>query len=165
MSMMLRWGYRLLMNMTPAEVALEPAVAALGERYRSQFPFLGQKLFADFALLDRKLIIEVDGNSHDVPSQKLKDIQHTLALKALGWEVIRVTNEQALANPAGTVAGALQATPQTVAQLQSALQTLTQNYPSLLEPKPKKSRSRKARTPAKRAAGKRGAGRRKPPAS
>src|SRR5512139_1707813 len=149
--------------MTPAEVALEPAIAALGERYRSQHPFWGLKHFADFALLERKLIIEVDGDSHDKPSQKKKDLEHTIALKSLGWEVVRVSNEQALANPSGTVAIALLETPQTTEQLQQDLERLKAEYPSLFEPK--KPKPRKRRQPAKpRGAGKRGAGRRKPPA-
>lgn len=162
---LLGYWQRLYDDMTPAEVALEPAIAALGERYRSQHPFWGLKHFADFALLERKRIIEVDGDSHDKPSQKKKDLEHTIALKSLGWDVVRVSNEQALANPAGTVAAALQATPQTTAQLQAELQQLLQNYPSLLVEKPKRPRSKKPRRQAKgRAAGKRGEARRKPPA-
>lgn len=160
--MMLRYWYRLYTKPTKAEDALEPAIAALGERYRAQHPWLKYKHFADFALLDRKRIIEVDGASHDTPRQKYKDLQHMIALKADGWDVIRVTNEQALANPSGTVAAALLATPQTAEQLQSSLRTLTQNYPELLVVKPKKSRRRKARSP-KKAAGKRGGARRKAP--
>lgn len=159
--MMLRWGYRLLMNMTPAEKALEPAIAALGEPYRCQYPFLGQKIFADFALLNRKLIIEVDGASHNTPAQKLKDINHTLALKSLGWEVVRVSNEQAQAVPAETVAWCLTATPQTTEQLQTALARLKAEHPALFEPKPPKSR--KPRRKAKAAQPKPGAARRRRP--
>lgn len=166
MSMMLGYWYRLYHNMTAAELALEPAIAALGERYRSQHPFLKYKHFADFALLDRKRIIEVDGASHDTPRQKKKDLEHMLALRSDGWDVIRVTNEQALANPSGTVAAALLAIPQTIEQLQSSLQTLTRNYPELLAVKPKRTRRPKARKRAKApSAGRRGVGRRKPPAA
>jgi very-short-patch-repair endonuclease len=162
--MMLRYWYRLYHQMTPAEVSLEPALAALGERYRVQHPFLKHKHFADFALLDRKRIIEVDGDSHDKPSQKYKDLQHMIALKADGWDVVRVSNEQALANPGGTVAAALLAIPQTAEQLQSSLRTLTQNYPELLVEKPKKTRRRKSPKKAKApSGGKRGGARRRRP--
>jgi very-short-patch-repair endonuclease len=162
MSMMLRYWYRLYHQMTPAEEALEPAVAALGERYRSQHPFLKHKLFADFALLDRKRIIEVDGDSHNKPSQKKKDLEHMIALRSDGWEVVRVSNEQAQANPAGTVAWCLQATPQTEQQLLAGLEHLRAEYPKLFLPKPPKSRKPR-RSKKAQAAGKRGAGRRKQP--
>lgn len=135
--------------MTPAETSLEPAIAALGERYRSQHPFLKHKHFADFALLDRKLIIEVDGDSHNDPHQKKKDLEHTLALKSDGWEVVRVTNEQALADPAGTVKAALSATPQTEPELQASLERLLRDYPKLLVAPAKRSKSRKRRRKAK----------------
>jgi very-short-patch-repair endonuclease len=160
---LLGYWQRLYDDMTPAEVALEPAIAALGERYRSQHPFWGLKHFADFALLDRKLIIEVDGSSHNTPSQKKKDLEHTLALKSLGWEVVRVSNEQAQAVPAETVAWCLRATPQTTEQLQTALARLKAEHPALFEPKPTKSR--KPRRKAKAAQPKLGAARRKPPAA
>lgn len=164
MSMMLRYWYRLYNNMTPAERALEPAIAALGERYRAQHPFLGQKLFADFALLDRQRIIEVDGDSHDKPSQMKKDAEHELALTSLGWSVIRVTNEQAQANPVATVTAALSATPRTPAELTRVLERLRFEYPKLFEPKPTKSRKPRRKVKG-RAAGTGARARRKPPAS
>jgi very-short-patch-repair endonuclease len=161
---MLGYWYRLYNNMTPAEKALEPAIAALGEPYRCQHPFLKHKLFADFALLGRKLVIEVDGDSHNKPSQKKKDLEHTLALKSDGWEVVRVTNEMALAIPADTVEWCLNQTPQTTEQLTRELERLKAEYPSLFEPKTPKPR--KPRQPSKaRAAGKRASGRRKQPAA
>ena len=133
MAGMLGFWYRLYHNMTPAEKALEPAIAALGERYRSQHPFLKHKLFADFALLDRQRIIEVDGASHDTPRQKWKDLQHMLALKADGWDVIRVSNDAATVAPVETVETALKALPQTVEQLQASLSRLVKDYPQLLK--------------------------------
>ncbi len=94
-------------NPTKAEAAIEPAIAALGERYRHQYPFWSLKYFADFALLDRKLIIEVDGDSHDTPEQKEKDLQHTLAVLKLGWLVYRCSNDDALTHPAETIGFAI----------------------------------------------------------
>lgn len=159
---MLGYWYRLYNNLTPAEQALEPAIAALGERYRAQHPFLKHKLFADFALLDRKRIIEVDGDSHNKPSQIKKDLEHMLALKSDGWDVIRVSNEEALAIPAETVSWCLRATPQTAEQLTQELERLQIEYPELWTPKKPKRRKprRKARAAA---AGKRASGRRKRP--
>ena len=143
---------RLYLNPTPSEQALEPAIAALGERYRAQHPFFGLKHIADFVLLDRKLIIEVDGDSHEKPAQIKKDLEHTLKLKALGYEVIRVSNEQAQAAPAETVAHCLRAIPQTTEQLQASLARLLRNYPDLLVVKPKRPRSKRRPRSKKRAA-------------
>lgn len=150
MAGMLGYWYRLYQNMTPSELALEPAIAAVGERYRSQHPFLGLKHFADFALLDRKRIIEVDGDSHEAPRQKEKDLKHMIALAGLGWDVIRVSNEQATRDPAGTVAWALSAIAPSVPELQARLQRLHRDYPELLEP-PVKGK-RRASAPRKRPA-------------
>lgn len=141
--------------MTPSELALEPAIAALGERYRAQHPFLKHKHFADFALLDRKRIIEVDGDSHDTPRQKYKDLQHMIALKADGWDVIRVTNDAAKVAPVETVKAALTAIPQTAEQLEAALARLLRDYPELSVPPAKRSKRTKRRKPKKPAAGKR----------
>lgn len=148
---MLGYWYRLYHNMTPSEVALEPAIAALGERYRSQHPFLRHKLFADFALLDRKLIIEVDGASHDAPKQKKKDLEHMMALRSDGWNVVRISNERATVDPAGAVSECLRAPQTTLEGLSAALARLLRDYPHLAEPPAKKTRRPPRRAPKKAA--------------
>ena len=143
------WWHRAFMNLTPAEKALEPAIALLGERYRPQYPFLQFKHFADFALLDRMLIIEVDGDSHDKPAQKKKDLEHSMKLKALGWDVVRVANEAAMADPAGTVSAALTAPRTTLAEYSAALERLLRDYPDLTAAPAKRS-TRNARSRPKK---------------
>lgn len=120
---------------TAAEAALEPAIAALGERYRHQYPFWNLKYFADFALLDRKIIIEVDGDSHNTPRQKEKDLLHELAVLELGWRIVRVSNEAALANPSQALKVALVPPPSKewrAEWLKEALARLRQDHPFLL---------------------------------
>lgn len=90
-------------NRTPAELALESAIAALGIPYRAQMLFPGLGHIADFALLDSKVIIEVDGKSHDKPIQLAKDYIHTIALAKRGWKVVRCTNEEVLRSPKATL--------------------------------------------------------------
>lgn len=107
--MMLRNWARLYTKPTLAEQTLEPAIAALGERYRAQHPFFSLYLIADFVLLDSRVVIEVDGKSHSTPAQIRKDLQHMIALEERGWAVIRVTNEQVMANPGLTLSVALNA--------------------------------------------------------
>ena len=85
-------------NQTEAEKALEPHIAALGLRYRTQHPFWGICI-ADFVLLDEGLIIEVDGKSHDALTQKIKDADYAVRLKKRGWDVVRIKNEECLSFP------------------------------------------------------------------
>lgn len=95
------YGYQ---NPTDSELAIEPAIAALGKRYRFQHPFFKLHHMADFALLDDKIIIEVDGASHSTNKQKLKDLKYRVALEAMGWRVMRCSNEEAQVRPKETVA-------------------------------------------------------------
>lgn len=134
---------------TPAEASLEPHIAKLGQRYRHQYPFWGLKYFADFALIDQKLIIEVDGDSHDRPAQKEKDLLHEAAVLELGWRVYRCSNEQALKSPAAAVAAALEwlacKAPDKALQaetLTARLAQLHKDYPSLLAARAKQSKSK-----------------------
>ncbi len=99
----MRWGK--LYKGTPAELALEDAVAALGVPYRTQFPgyLYGFRFFPDFLLPTLGLVIEVDDSSHDRAAKMLADADRTEALEAHGFQVVRCTNEEALADPHGTV--------------------------------------------------------------
>jgi hypothetical protein len=83
---LLSYWYRNYMHPTKAEASLETAVATLGEPYRTQHPFIALSHFADFALLDRKLTIEVDGDSHDRPDQKEKDLLHMIGCRPWAGE-------------------------------------------------------------------------------
>lgn len=146
---LLGYWHRLYSAPTAAEQALETGIVGLGTRYRAQHPFLGLKLIADFALLDDMRIIEVDGKSHDAPAQKKKDLEHMIALKALGWDVVRVTNEQAMANPLETAEAARSAPRTDVAVLQARLDALRQTYPELWLEKPRRQRRKPAKTVAR----------------
>ena len=101
-----RWC-RLVLG-TPAELSLEPHIAALGLRYRFQHPlwlFDGRlRYFPDFALLDAMVVVEVDDPSHATPKKRRADAERTQKLEAAGWRVWRCTNREALVDPAGTVA-------------------------------------------------------------
>lgn len=97
-----RWA-KLYAAPTPAELALEPAVAALGIRYRAQHPVFACGFILDFALLDDKIAIEVDGPSHRGRVAQERDKARTEALARHGWTVVRCSNEEALLDPAGTL--------------------------------------------------------------
>lgn len=129
-------------NPTESEAAIEPAIAALGKRYRFQHPFFKLHHMADFALLDDKIIIEVDGASHNTPKQKLKDLKHTLALEAMGWKVLRCTNEEAKRHPTETVARLLAQVSQVVPLVPEVAGLEIARLEALLPPKKTKQKSR-----------------------
>lgn len=101
--MLKRWASHYA-NQPDPERALEPAIAALGIRYRVQHPLWGLSLFLDFALPDYKVAIEVDGDEHRTAAGRRKDKLRTAKLNKAGWAVVRCTNEEALADPVATVA-------------------------------------------------------------
>ncbi len=65
-----------------------------GYKFRRQH-IIGQ-FIADFVNLKKGLIIEVDGNYHQLPEMKFSDEERTRSLNAMGFEVIRVTNDEVL---------------------------------------------------------------------
>jgi very-short-patch-repair endonuclease len=96
--MLTRWS-GLYTNQTKAEKAIEPAVASLGVRYRTQHPLWGLRLFPDFVLLDHKLVLEIDDTSHNTKAKKKADLLRTEKLNKAGWIVVRCTNDEALSDP------------------------------------------------------------------
>ena len=98
-----RWA-KLYSNPTPAEQAMEPAIAALGIRYRFQHPLWALRLFPDFVLLDHRVIIEIDDPSHRTTKKRKADAERTARLQRAGWRVVRCTNDEAIEDPTGTVA-------------------------------------------------------------
>jgi leucyl-tRNA synthetase len=66
----------------------------LGVKFRRQHPI--DSFIADFVCLDKKLIIEVDGEIHDF--QQEADALRTERLNELGYEVLRFKNEEVLAD-------------------------------------------------------------------
>lgn len=49
----------------------------------------------DFLILEKMLIVELDGEYHQTPRQKWYDKQRDLFLEACGFTVLRLTNDQA----------------------------------------------------------------------
>ena len=90
---------------TPAELALEPAIASLGLPYRFQHPLFlwGTRFFPDFCLPTIGVIVEVDDPSHATPERQEKDAERTRVLESLGYVVVRCTNHEALTDPWGVV--------------------------------------------------------------
>ncbi len=93
MSFFRNWLY-LYLKTNQVEAAFEKLLALLGEPYRTQYPFPGLHRIVDFALHLRKVVIEIDGTSHDTPVQAYKDTKTSIALEERGWRVIRFRNSE-----------------------------------------------------------------------
>jgi len=69
----------------------------LGVKFRRQVPI--DRYIADFACVEARLIVEVDGASHDVPDQVAYDSRRDAVLASLGWRVLRVRDTLVLTTP------------------------------------------------------------------
>ncbi|MEA3349602.1 MAG: endonuclease domain-containing protein [Chloroflexota bacterium] len=86
---------RLRHNMTPAERALWEALRGKkldGLKFRAQHPV--GSFILDFWCPSRKLVVEVDGNVHQV--QEEYDEARTKHLESYGYRVVRFHNDEVL---------------------------------------------------------------------
>ena len=75
---------------------------AHGAKFRRQHPI--HPYIADFACIDAKLIVEVDGKSHDVTDQITYDAERDTKLAAAGWRTLRIRDEEVLSDPSAVQA-------------------------------------------------------------
>jgi len=68
----------------------------LGFKFRRQRPI--SRYIADFACMEAKLIVEIDGASHDLADQIEYDAERTRILNALGWRVLRLRDTLVLSD-------------------------------------------------------------------
>jgi very-short-patch-repair endonuclease len=64
----------------------------LGLQFRRQHPI--NRFIVDFYCVKIKLVIEVDGNIHEIPENKVYDIGRSQILNDFGITVIRFTNNK-----------------------------------------------------------------------
>ena len=91
-------------NPTEAESVLWNLLKAnkTGLHFRRQHIILDY--IVDFICLEKGLVIELDGDYHNVPEQVEHDKQRTAHLKQLGYTELRFTNEELLNNPDAVIA-------------------------------------------------------------
>ena len=68
-----------------------------GARFRRETP-IGPYI-ADFAWLSARIVIEVDGDSHETDQGRAHDKKRDAFLRAQGFTVIRFDNDQVIDNP------------------------------------------------------------------
>jgi len=81
-------------NMTDAETILWEHLRnnRTGYKFRKQHP-IGD-FIADFICLEKKLVIEIDGEYHNTAVQQHDDAVRTDDIERIGYRVIRFTNEE-----------------------------------------------------------------------
>jgi very-short-patch-repair endonuclease len=95
---------RLRSTMTRAETLLWRYIKAGridGLSFRRQVPM--GKYIADFVCHSHRLIVELDGESHDFESRIQQDAERDAWFVSQGYTVIRFTNEQVLTNLEGVL--------------------------------------------------------------
>ncbi|OQP68100.1 methylmalonyl-CoA mutase [Niastella populi] len=79
---------------TVAEEILWDKLRNKKEGYKFKRQHIIGSFIADFVCLKKGLIIEVDGNYHQLPDMKISDKERTDVLNKLGFQVIRFTNDE-----------------------------------------------------------------------
>ena len=67
-----------------------------GLKFRRQHPLANY--IADFYCHELKLVIELDGDVHDIAWVKERDLRREKAMKELGLQIVRFSNEQVFSN-------------------------------------------------------------------
>ena len=91
-------------EMTPAEIQfkahLDDVLGDTGHKYESQAIFINKKIkkgyIVDFFLPTIKTVFEIDGEYHNLETQKRSDRTKDEYLQSIGITVIRITNNQAI---------------------------------------------------------------------
>lgn len=74
-----------------------------GLKFRRQFPI--GPITTDFACLERRLIVEVDGEQHGMGDQPTRDFARDMSLRREGFEVMRVAAQDLLKDLDSVVRG------------------------------------------------------------
>jgi len=99
-----RRAKQLRQTMTRAETLLWRYVKANridGLGFRRQIPI--RNYIADFACLSARLIVELDGESHDFEERQKADQNRDAFFESEGFQVLHFTNDQVMSNLEGVV--------------------------------------------------------------
>lgn len=105
-------------QLTKAEVLIWARLKAArknGYRFRRQHPI--DDFIVDFANLEHKIAIEIDGATHSEDHEIDRDLHRTHKLNQLGWTVMRMTNLDVYRDPDEAVDGILRMLPPPSASL------------------------------------------------
>jgi isobutyryl-CoA mutase len=83
-------------NATMAETLLWDKLRSKKSGFKIRRQHIIGLFIADFVCLEKGLVIEVDGNYHQLPEMKISDQEREAELKKLGFDVLRFTNDDIL---------------------------------------------------------------------
>jgi len=89
---------RLRYNSTMAEQVLWDKLRNKKEGYKFRRQHIIAYFIADFVCLKKGLVVELDGNHHQLPEMKISDAQRTQVLNEMGFAVLRFSNDDVLYN-------------------------------------------------------------------
>lgn len=87
---------RLIGSRTACERLLEKALKKERIKFKIQAP--ATIYFVDFQILPTRLAVEVDGSIHKEKRVSAKDKKRTELLRSLGWDILRFSNEEVIAD-------------------------------------------------------------------
>lgn len=90
-------------NPTPAEALLWKKLRNRKEGFKFRRQHIIDKYIADFVCLQKGVVIELDGNIHQLPEVKENDEVRTARLNELGFAVLRFSNEEILEKTDNTI--------------------------------------------------------------
>ena len=88
------YSHDLRKEMTLSEKSLWKALRENFQGFRFRRQHVIGDYIADFICLPARLVIEVDGEYHSTPQQRMLDETRTAYLKEKGYRVIRFTNDE-----------------------------------------------------------------------
>jgi very-short-patch-repair endonuclease len=91
-------------NLTKAEAVIWSKIKGKnlnGHHFRRQHPI--GPFIADFACVEGKVVLEIDGGTHMTSEGIAKDARRTAFLEGEGWHVVRVWNNQVYDNRDGVL--------------------------------------------------------------
>ena len=106
-------------NPTEAENILWNALSEQKLGYKIRRQHIVSQYILDFAYLDCRLAIELDGEYHNTEDQQYDDAVRTRNLESLGWHVLRFTNDEIYNN-----------IEEVLSNIKAVIQTATATSPS-----------------------------------
>ena len=88
-------------DLTYPEKCLWKVLRKTNLHFRRQAPF--GRYIVDFVCHEHRLIVELDGGIHNLPSVAARDAEREAWLTGRGYRVMRFPNNQAVSEPAGVV--------------------------------------------------------------
>ena len=95
---------QLRQTQTPAETQMWQLLRNrrfCGLKFRRQTHIAG--FIADFACLEQRLVVELDGAIHAEPEKAAADVRRDALLAERGWRTVRVRNLELLRDPIGVL--------------------------------------------------------------